>query len=129
MVMSIGAAGSYLVGGNANVGVAMGGRGFRLFANAGATTGLGLSTSRASIAVQKGSLEDFGSFSKAAGGGDPIVSVGGPVTINTAFKAEPNPNDLRDDEHTFIGGGFSFGFGGGAMVNFTDAQKSTPVIP
>ena len=127
-VLSVGVAGTYFAGGNATVGVAFSGDGFRLFESSGASFGMGLSLTKFQGSWQRGTLADYGNRGGGvafSGAGSPNVSAVG--SLSEIRESTTDADGQPTTEATGVAAGVGPGFG--VFWNYTDQRKATAVIP
>lgn len=126
--LSIGVAGAYFIGGNANVGVAFNTEGVRLFANTGGSFGLGASLTRIAGSEEQGSLENYGPIHTGDFFRSTVAnpSVSAPISVGR-IKGSSKENYQPVSE----GRGWLLGFGPGLGIfsNYTDYQVSSRIVP
>ena len=133
--VSIGAAGAFLVGGNVNLGIAFNSRGFRLFANAGGSFGLGATASKVQVSREEGTLDNYAPLDQPyAFNGPGSLSIATPFFGYTRINSEKTADScshgclLFDSNRRHTGDAASLGPGIAVLYNYTDGQVSSRVV-
>lgn len=127
--LTVGAAFAYFVGWNGNAGVAVSAEGMRLFANSGASFGLGATLTKVQLSREEGTLENYGDKHNTpgfSGAGSPSVST--PFFSAAQIRSEVTDKNGQPTTRA-TGEAAGVGPGAGAFWNYTDDQVSTHIVP